>query len=112
MRNHRKLPRKKVKIDEKMKNPYENKKKSVFFKIPYVNSAWCQNSVFVRINSYIWQHCDNENVYSSGRKHIFNVQVTHCTLDNRVYLRAGFMGAVAEIHALCPSRHTTHTGGV
>ncbi len=45
---------------------------------------------------------DNEKVYSSGRKHIFNVQGTHCTLDNRVYLRAGFTGAIAEGHALCP----------
>ncbi len=39
---------------------------------------------------------DNEKVYSSGRKHIFNIQGTHCTLDNRVYLRAGFIGAVTE----------------
>ncbi len=46
---------------------------------------------------------DNEKVYSSGRKHIFHVQGTRCALDNRVYLRAGFMGAVAEGHALCPS---------
>ncbi len=55
---------------------------------------------------------DNEKVYSSGRKHIFNVQGTHRTLHNRVYLQAGFTGAVAEGHALCPSRYTTHTGGV
>ncbi len=56
MRNHWKLPRKIVKIDEKIKNPYENGKKSVFFEIPYFNSAWCQKSVFVRINPYVWQH--------------------------------------------------------
>ncbi len=55
---------------------------------------------------------DNEKVCSSGRKHIFNVQGTHCTLHKRVYLRAGFIGAVAEGHILCPSRHTAHTGGV
>ncbi len=42
---------------KKMKNPYENGKKSVFFEIPYVNSVWCQKSVFARINPYVWQHC-------------------------------------------------------
>ncbi len=31
--------------------------KSVLFEIPYVNSVWCQKSVFVRINPYVWQHC-------------------------------------------------------
>ncbi len=39
-----------------MKNPYENGKKSVFFEIQYINSVWCQKSVFVRINPYVWQH--------------------------------------------------------
>ncbi len=53
---------------------------------------------------------DNKKVYSSDRKHIFNVQGTHCTLDNRVYLRAGFTGTVVEGHALCPSQHTAYTG--
>ncbi len=38
-----------------MKNPHENGKKSIFFEIPYVNSVWCQKSVFVRINQYVWQ---------------------------------------------------------
>ncbi len=55
---------------------------------------------------------DNKNVYSSGRKHIFNVQGTHCTLDNQVYLRTGFTGAVTEGHTLCQSWHTAHTGRV
>ncbi len=54
---------------------------------------------------------DNEKVYSSNRKHIFNVWDTHCTLDNRVYLQAGFTGAVVE-HAVCPSRHIANTGVV
>ncbi len=55
---------------------------------------------------------DNEKVYSSDRKHIFNVQGPHCTLDNRVYLRVDFTGVVTEGQPLCPSWHTGHTGGV
>ncbi len=51
---------------------------------------------------------DNEKVYSSGRKHIFNVQGTRCTLDNRAYLRAGFIGAVVEGHTLCPLSILAH----
>ncbi len=48
-----------------MKNPYENGKKSVFFEIPYFNSVWCQKSVFVRINPYIWQHWSCDVLYQS-----------------------------------------------
>ncbi len=41
------------------KNPYFLKFRMW---IPYGNSVWCQKSVFVRINPYVWQHWYSKNL--------------------------------------------------